>query len=121
MQNKAQPTNGTFPPASDPAERQENARFHAAMFSTQLALARWQNGSAVLQVQAGAPALRAAWYATAERDFQAWLDRGGFCQHDELLPLIPPSPPNPAFWVAPRAGGLQQLGACAGAAPTLGE
>ena len=58
MQNKAQPTNGTFPPASDPAERQENARFHAAMFSTQLALARWQNGSAVLQVQAGAPALQ---------------------------------------------------------------
>jgi len=119
VHTKAQPTDGTFPPASNPAERYDIARSHAALFPTRLALARWQHGGHLPHLETGAPALRAAWFANAQRDLQAWLDRGGFCQHDEPVHLIPPSTPNPAFWVAPRPADLQQHGAYTGAAPTL--
>ena len=130
MHTEAQPTDGPFPPASDPAERQQIAQYHAAMFPTRLALARWQSGEPAPQLHAGgtpdaAPALSVAWHAKAGRDFQAWLDRGGFSQHDEAPRRLPPSPPNPAFWVPAREGDprldgeLRDTGACSGAAPAV--
>ena len=125
MHTEAQPTDGPFPPASDPAERQQLAQYHAAMFPAQLALARWQSGERLPLPATGAPDtasnLRADWYARAGRDFQAWLDRGGFSQHEEVVPVLPPSPPNPAFWMPPRDGAPLPVGACTGTAPALGK
>ncbi len=80
MQTDTQASNGVLPQAADPAERRQIARLHAALFPTRLALSRWQHGGQIPHLHQGAPALRAAWYATARRDFQAWLDRGGFSQ-----------------------------------------
>ncbi|WP_152594518.1 hypothetical protein [Massilia sp. BSC265] len=92
MHTDAQPTNGVPPQAADPAERHQIARFHAALFPTRLALSRWQHGGHVPHLHHGAPTLRAAWYAAARRDFQAWLDRGGFSQYEEA-PRTQAAPP----------------------------
>ncbi len=86
------------------------ARFHAALFPTRLALSRWQHGGNIPHLHHGAPALRAAWYAASRRDFQAWLDRGGFSQYEDLPRALP----------APRIVGCQpvldgdarQIGTC---------
>ena len=56
------------------------AEEHAAFFPTQLALARWTRGGDVPHVPAFEHEMpvRAAWYAQAQAQFQAWLDAGGF-------------------------------------------
>jgi hypothetical protein len=64
-------------------ERTNNAREQSAVFPTRLALARWMSGSDLPHLHHAHPPLRAAWLAKAQRDFQAWLDRGGFVQHDQ--------------------------------------
>lgn len=57
------------------------ANAHAALFSAQLALARWMHGGDVPHVFACSRSIgRAAWYAEAQTQFQAWLDAGGFHQ-----------------------------------------
>lgn len=57
------------------------ANTHAALFSAQLALARWMHGGDVPHVFACSRSLgRAAWYAEAQAHFQSWLDAGGFHQ-----------------------------------------
>lgn len=76
--------------------RQRLAREHAAFFPTRLALARWSCGS-VQRGEEAAPQ-RAAWYARIGREHQAWLDRGGFAQHEETPPLR-----QPAMWQPPVA------------------
>jgi hypothetical protein len=66
-------------------ERTTVAREHSALFPTRLALARWTSGDVPQLHNADAhyhPHQRAAWLAKAQADFQAWLDRGGFVQHD---------------------------------------
>jgi len=78
--------------------RQRLAEDHAALFPTRLAMARWRGGS-LPHLHGGQPPLRAAWYARTMRDHQAWLDRGGFAQHDELAPLR-----KPVMWQAPPSG-----------------
>jgi hypothetical protein len=83
----AQPTDATLAPAADPAERRENARLQATLFPTRLALSRWQHGGHIPHLHHGAPTLRAAWYGNARRDFQAWLDSGGFSQYREEAAL----------------------------------
>lgn len=53
---------------------------YVAAFPTHLALARWTRGGDVPHVLSStqhAP-MRAAWYAEAQRQFQAWLEDGGF-------------------------------------------
>jgi hypothetical protein len=53
---------------------------YVAVFPTRLALARWTRGGDIPHVYSSthhAP-LRAAWYAQVERQFQAWLEDGGF-------------------------------------------
>jgi len=102
----AQPTDGVLPQAADPAERRQMARFHAALFPTRLALSRWQHGGHIPHLHHGAPALRAAWYAAARRDFQAWLDRGGFSQYEEVSRALP------AGCQPMRDGDTQQIGTC---------
>ncbi len=75
--------------ASIKAMRQSLARSHTVMFPTRLAFARWTRGGNVphLHGQINAP-LRAAWFGRAQRDFQAWLEAGGFVQHDDGAPLL---------------------------------
>jgi hypothetical protein len=63
-------------------ERTKNALEQSAMFPTRLALARWMSGSDLPHLHPAHPPLRGAWLAKAQRDFQAWLDKGGFVQHD---------------------------------------
>ena len=82
MHTQAQPTEGMFPSLPTRAERRQMASMHAALFPTQLALARWQHGGHVPPLQGHEHGSRAAWFATARNDFQAWLDCGGFVQHD---------------------------------------
>jgi hypothetical protein len=58
----------------------QSAAEHVSAFPARLALARWMQGGDIPHVYSSthqAPA-RAAWYAQAQRDFQAWLENGGF-------------------------------------------
>ncbi|HZV66872.1 MAG TPA: hypothetical protein VFG03_18390 [Telluria sp.] len=55
----------------------------AALHSARLALARWRSGSAFPQRQVDAalrPSVQAAWYAETQKNFQRWLEGGGFSQ-----------------------------------------
>ena len=84
--------------------RQRLAKDHASLFPTRLALARWRSG--VCTLQTGQPSLRAAWFARLGCEHQAWLERGGFTQHEELTPLRAPSmwhPPQSASGQLPEA------------------
>jgi hypothetical protein len=63
-------------------ERKTIAREQSALFPTKLALARWTSGAELPHPHTENPPVRAAWLAQAQRDFQAWLDNGGFVQHD---------------------------------------
>jgi hypothetical protein len=68
---------------SPAVDRTMSAREQSALFPARLALARWTSGSEqpLLPSNVGRTP-RAAWYAEAQRNFQAWLERGGFTQHD---------------------------------------
>lgn len=66
----------------DAEDRKRIAREHSALFPTRLALARWTSSNEPHHLHDHLP-LRAAWLARAQRDFQSWLDRGGFTQHDK--------------------------------------
>lgn len=70
----------------DNEHRRRMAREHAALFPTRLALARWSSSNEVPHLHEHHPPLRAAWLARAQRDFQSWLDSGGFVQHDQDHP-----------------------------------
>jgi hypothetical protein len=81
-------------PESTAVDRTMIAREQSALFPTRLAMARWASGDLLpLHGNASQP-LRAAYYAQAQRDFQAWLDRGGFTQYDHEpmseIPLVNP-------------------------------
>jgi hypothetical protein len=56
------------------------AEEYAAIFPTRLALARWTRGGDIPHVHCFEHQLpmRATWYAQAQRQFQAWLEAGGF-------------------------------------------
>jgi hypothetical protein len=87
---------GKLSPHEVHCARQRLAQSHAALFPTRMALARLSS-SARPMVQDDQPQLRLAWYARIGRDHQAWLDRGGFAQHDDLPPLR-----QPTMWHPPR-------------------
>ena len=71
-------------PASVKAARLSLARSQSTLFPTRLALARWTAGGTVPHLHSNLnPPLRAAWFSQAQRDFQAWIDAGGFVQHDD--------------------------------------
>ncbi|QOY93636.1 hypothetical protein IM543_19130 [Massilia sp. UMI-21] len=107
MHIDTQPTAGPLQLAVDPAERRQIARTQAACFPTRLALSRWQYGGHIPHLHHGAPALRAAWYAAARRDFQAWLDRGGFCQYEDTAPAAAMDACRPA-----ADGDAEHIGTC---------
>ena len=65
-------------------DRTTIAREQAALFPTRLALARWSMGGDFPHLHSGAKLpVRAAWYAQATRNFQEWIDCGGFGQYEE--------------------------------------
>lgn len=80
--------------------RQRLAKDHAVLFPTRLAMARWRGGLSYLH--GGQVPLRAAWHARIVRDHQAWLERGGFAQHDEQAPLR-----KPVMWRSPQSRSTQ--------------
>jgi hypothetical protein len=86
-------------PESAAVDRTTMAREQSALFPTRLAMARWASGGDLppLHGNASQP-LRAAYYAQAQRDFQAWLDRGGFTQYDHEpmreIPFVNPPVPD---------------------------
>jgi len=91
-------TNGKLSAHEVYCARQRLAKHHAVLFPTRLAMARWRGG--LINLHSGQAPLRAAWHAGAVRGHQAWLERGGFAQHDELAPLRKPvmwQPPQPSF------------------------
>ena len=53
---------------------------YVAVFPTRLALARWMRGGDTPHVASSTRdvPMRAAWYAQAQSQFQAWLEDGGF-------------------------------------------
>ena len=68
---------------SSPAAKSSGTKVaeeYAATFPTRLALARWTRGGDIPHVHCFEHQLpmRAAWYAQAQRQFQAWLEAGGF-------------------------------------------
>lgn len=65
-------------------DRTTIVREQSALFPTRLALARWSMGGDFphLHSRVRLP-LRAAWYGQATRNFQEWLEAGGFAQYDE--------------------------------------
>jgi hypothetical protein len=74
-------------------DRKTIAREHSALFPTRMALARWTSGMHEPHLcSSEAVPLRSAWFAQAQRNFQAWLDHGGFTQYDEPQPSGPPTP-----------------------------
>jgi hypothetical protein len=64
-------------------ERKQNALEQSALFPTRLAIARWTSGADPLRSPHAHLPARAAWLANAQCSFQAWLDAGGFLQHDQ--------------------------------------
>ena len=87
---------GKLSPHEVHCARQRLAQSHAALFPTRMALARWSSGARPVLYD-DQPQQRLAWYARIGRDHQAWLDRGGFAQHDDLPPLR-----QPTMWHPPR-------------------
>ncbi|MFL6676007.1 MAG: hypothetical protein ACJ8LG_22280 [Massilia sp.] len=81
-------------PESTTVDRTTIAREQSALFPARLAMARWASGGDLPHLGGNARlSLRAAWFAQAERNFQCWLDRGGFTQYDEApAGREPPAP-----------------------------
>lgn len=57
----------------------------SALYQARLAIARWSHSSsdAVRRAHLLTPKMaQAQWYEKRQQDFQEWLGRGGFAQHD---------------------------------------
>jgi len=84
---KSTPHEATLPhvaSASVQAARLSLARAQCVQFPARLALARWTSGGSTPHLRGLTTLpLRAAWFDRAQRDFQEWLEQGGFVQHEE--------------------------------------
>jgi hypothetical protein len=74
------PNREPYPLRTSPSRYYRPAEEYAAVFPTRLALARWTRGGDIPHVFSSTRhiSMRAAWYAQAQRQFQAWLEDGGF-------------------------------------------
>lgn len=75
-----------------PAVRAAVVQEQVAKLATRLAVARWTSGSASpapAEGHAGQP-FRAAFYARAQQEFFAWIERGGVweAERGEAIPLV---------------------------------
>ena len=112
MHTDAQLTNEPFPLRNNTAERLRIAQFYVSGFPAQLALARWQHGGETPHLHPGVPALRAAFYAAAQQDFQAWLECGGFHAPEDGAGAAAASVQAPTKRQAVPDGDTQQVDAC---------
>jgi hypothetical protein len=69
-----------YPRRTIPNHYYRPAADYVAAFPTRLALARWTRGGDIPHVYSSTRnvPMRAAWYAQAQCQFQAWLEKGGF-------------------------------------------
>ncbi|WP_229219825.1 hypothetical protein [Rugamonas fusca] len=82
--------------ADDPHRRA--AAEAAAAHRTALALSRWRSGETASALKTAAtlhPGPQAQWHAALQRQFNAWLEAGGFAAQErepapEAAPLAPP-------------------------------
>ena len=80
MHTEQQQSGKPYPPRTIPSRYYRPAQDYVAAFPTRLALARWTRGGDIPHVYSSTRnvPMRAAWYAQAQRQFQAWLEKGGF-------------------------------------------
>jgi hypothetical protein len=80
VQTEQHQNQSAFPAPIAPAHMYRHAAEHVALFKTHLALTRWTRGGDIPHVFSSRRTvpLRSAWYAQAQRDFQHWLEDGGF-------------------------------------------
>ena len=80
MQIEQQQNRSTVRPSALLDCREFAAAEYVAVFPTRLALARWMRGGDTPHVASSTRdvPMRAAWYAQAQSQFQAWLEDGGF-------------------------------------------
>jgi hypothetical protein len=80
VQIEQQQNRSPVPPAAALARQGSSAAEFAAVFPTRLALERWMRGGDIPHVVSSTHnvPMRAAWYAQAQSQFQAWLEDGGF-------------------------------------------
>jgi hypothetical protein len=104
-------------------DRTTNVSEQSALFPTRLALARWTMGGDFPHLHGVAAArlpLQSAWFASATRNFQEWIECGGFAQYDEGEVANEPGHQPKLFNVtstpAPRPpiddGAAERAGAC---------
>lgn len=77
----------------------------AAIFAAERAIARWVSGKSNVPMPTAPPArepARARWYAQVQKNFQEWLDRGGFSQPDDAAQAAPAKLPATPDADAPR-------------------
>jgi hypothetical protein len=68
-------------PSASLSKRTNLAREHAAGHMAQRSIARWTSGNSMTEMEIAAllmPASQVNWHAQAQRDFEAWLELGGF-------------------------------------------
>jgi hypothetical protein len=68
-------------PSASLSKRTNLAREHAASHMAQRGIARWTSGNSKTEQELAAllmPASQVNWHAQAQRDFEAWLQQGGF-------------------------------------------
>jgi hypothetical protein len=72
-------------PSASLSKRTNLAREHAAAHMAQRGIARWTSGNSMTEMEIAAvlmPASQVNWHAQMQRDFQAWLQQGGFAGED---------------------------------------
>ena len=100
MQIEKKQNQSTPPSSAATSSGSKVAQEYAALFPTRLALARWTRGGDIPHVHCFEHQLpmRAAWYEQGQRQFQAWLEAGGFHQpdHDGADGVVAGTAPQPA-------------------------
>ena len=91
-----------------PALRAAVAQEQVALLAIRLAVARWTSGNAapVPPQSHDAPPFRAAFYARAQADFFAWIEKGGVWQEEGALDQATTCDGAEAVSTCGNAGGL---------------
>jgi len=106
VQIEKKPNHSTSSSSAANSSETKVAQEFAAIFPTRLALARWTRGGDIPHVHCFEHRLpmRAGWYEQAQRQFQSWLEAGGFHQSglDSIDSGIVEAPPTGAACALPH-------------------
>jgi hypothetical protein len=104
---KRQTTSPQLPSRKTADPRQQLALEHSALHTAQLGIARWTSGISTTQRDLAAalmPASQVQYHKKVQKDFQAWLDAGGFAADDvEAASPAPLAPAAAAMEAEPAA------------------